>query len=71
MSPVAPRRARWSGLATLLHDMLRPGPAVALTRTAEVPQPESLLLLGVGLILVAVVVGWARRRPNQRPSQDR
>jgi len=25
----------------------------------------------VGLILVAVVVGWARRRPSQRPSQDR
>ncbi|HET6368406.1 MAG TPA: hypothetical protein VFG27_14320 [Pseudomonadales bacterium] len=51
--------------------MLLPGPVAALTRTAEVPQPESLLLLGVGLILVAVVVGWARRRPSQRPSQDR
>ena len=57
MSPVAPRRARWSGLATLLLVMLLPGPAVALTRTAEVPQPDSLLLLGVGLILVAVVGG--------------
>jgi hypothetical protein len=43
--------------------------AATLTRTSEIPQPESLLLLGVGLIVVAVVVAWARRRPG--PSQDR
>jgi hypothetical protein len=43
--------------------------AIAFNRTAEIPQPESLLLLGVGLIVVAVVVAWARRRPG--PSRDR
>jgi hypothetical protein len=35
------------------------------THAIEVPQPESLLLLGVGLIVVAVVMAWARRRPRQ------
>ena len=65
MSALAPRMARWSGLATLFAVLLMPGPAFALTRrTAEIPQPESLLLLGVGLIVVAVVVAWARRRPG-------
>ena len=64
MSALIPRMARWSGLATLLL-VLMPSLAFALTsRRAEVPQPESLLLLGVGLIVVAVVVAWARRRPG-------
>ncbi|HTE64932.1 MAG TPA: hypothetical protein VK736_01570 [Candidatus Binatia bacterium] len=36
-----------------------------VTHAIGIPQPESLLLLGVGLIVVAVVVGWARRRRNQ------
>ena len=36
-----------------------------VVRVIGIPQPESLLLLGVGLIVVAVVVGWARRRRSQ------
>lgn len=64
MLALATRIARWSGLATLFV-LLRPGPVFALaSRTAQIPQPESLLLLGVGLIVVAVVVAWARRRPG-------
>ena len=59
------RLARWSGPATLLPLLLAPRPALALTnRVVAVPQPESLLLLGIGLIVVAVVVAWAGRRPR-------
>ena len=36
-----------------------------VVRVIGIPQPESLLLLGVGLIVVAVVMAWARRRPRQ------
>lgn len=39
--------------------------AVLTIPVAEVPQPESLLLLGVGLIVVALGLAWARRRPSQ------
>jgi len=65
MLPVATRMARWSGLAMSLFVVLVPGPAAAVTRTAEGLRPESLLLLGVGLIVVAVLMAWARRGPRQ------
>ena len=64
MLALAARIARWSGLATLFL-LLWPGPGFArASRTAQIPQSESRMLLGVGLIVVAVVVAWARRRPG-------
>lgn len=66
MPSLISRLARRSGPATLLVLLLTPGPALALSsRVASVPQPGSLLLLGIGLIVVAVVVAWAGRRPGR------
>jgi hypothetical protein len=48
-----------------------PSPAVAevlsSVRTARLPEPGSLILLGTGLIAVAFWLGWSRRRQARRP----
>lgn len=65
MSRLATRLVRRSGPATLLV-LLVDGPAGAVTiRSARVPQPESLVLLGVALIVVAAIMAWSRRRPSR------
>ena len=35
-------------------------------RTARLPEPGSLILLGTGLIAVAFWLGWSRRRHGRR-----
>ena len=35
-------------------------------RTARLPEPGSLILLGTGLIAVAFWLGWSRRRQGRR-----
>ena len=35
-------------------------------RTARLPEPGSLILLGTGLIAVALWLGWSRRRHGRR-----
>jgi hypothetical protein len=35
-------------------------------RTARLPEPGSLILLGTGLIAVAFWLGWSRRRQARR-----
>ena len=37
-------------------------------RTARLPEPGSLILLGTGLIAVAFWLGWSRRRHGRRSS---
>jgi len=37
-------------------------------RTARLPEPGSLILLGTGLIAVAFWLGWSRRRQGRRSS---
>lgn len=65
MSRLATRLVRRSGPATLLV-LLVAGPAGAVTiRSARVAQPESLVLLGVALIVVAAIMAWSRRRPSR------
>ena len=66
MSRLGACRVRRTGPAALSLVLLMTGPAGAVTiRSARVPQPESLVLLGVALIVVAVIMAWARRRPSQ------
>src|SRR4030095_11912602 len=62
MSRLATRPVRRAGPLPLFA-LLVAGPAGAVTtRSARVPQPESLVLLGVALIVVAAIMAWSRRR---------
>ncbi|HTK90881.1 MAG TPA: PEP-CTERM sorting domain-containing protein [Verrucomicrobiae bacterium] len=39
-------------------------------RTARLPEPGSLILLGTGLIAVAFWLGWSRRRQRRSSPLD-
>ena len=62
---------------TLLIAFALPFPAgaeiLSSVRTARLPEPGSLILLGTGLIAVAFWLGWSRRRQERRsnPLDDR
>jgi hypothetical protein len=55
-----------SGLLVLLFASRAAGEILSSVRATHLPEPGSLVLLGVGLIAVAFWLGWSRRRQERR-----
>ena len=55
-----------SGLLVLLFASRATGEILSSVRATRLPEPGSLVLLGVGLIAVAFWLGWSRRRQERR-----
>ncbi|HKZ04054.1 MAG TPA: PEP-CTERM sorting domain-containing protein [Methylomirabilota bacterium] len=55
-----------SGLLVLSFASRAAGEILSSVRATHLPEPGSLVLLGVGLIAVAVWLGWSRRRQGGR-----
>jgi hypothetical protein len=55
-----------SGLLVLLSASRASGEILSSVRATHLPEPGSLVLLGVGLIAVAFWLGWSRRRQERR-----
>lgn len=55
-----------SGLLVLLVASRAAGEILSSVRVTRLPEPGSLVLLGVGLLAVAFWLGWSRRRQERR-----